>query len=324
MVRVERVGRRVDLHCVCQCGGSRIVKEGNFRLRRAASCGCRAKVGIISRQQPMDMIGRTYGAWTVESELPRPPGSTKRRFIARCDCGTTRELAAETLRTGRSTHCGCRRPLDKHSAQHVGRIINDTWRVEAFDKRATRWVLRCLRCSYSIFASAHRLTRANSLDPCTCTLRVRARRGEGPEPAAAAAPRAKPPRRKLRLNDCAECGNPIDPPNAKQPAPSVSHKLLAELLGTVFDLERPEAEARALAFMRAVPGTVIRVPDMAATEQYAAEQAVIARWQRDAGPAAVSHACDFFGIEKKDATVMFRKRVGHGIARERELQGATT
>ena len=50
------------------------------------------------------MIGQKIGRWTIIGEL------RKGRFLyyeCRCDCGTVREVKANSIRSGKSKSCGC-------------------------------------------------------------------------------------------------------------------------------------------------------------------------------------------------------------------------
>lgn len=48
--------------------------------------------------------GQAYGRWTVVSVVHSPG---KQRLLCRCLCGTEREVARESLITGKSKSCGC-------------------------------------------------------------------------------------------------------------------------------------------------------------------------------------------------------------------------
>ncbi len=49
--------------------------------------------------------GQRYGRWTVIEEAKRR--ETHRYVLAKCDCGTKREVKCYSLTTGRSRSCGC-------------------------------------------------------------------------------------------------------------------------------------------------------------------------------------------------------------------------
>lgn len=52
-----------------------------------------------------------FGFWTVIDTAPNqvsPDGTSRKRFLCQCDCGTVRPVTATQLRTGKSTSCGCK------------------------------------------------------------------------------------------------------------------------------------------------------------------------------------------------------------------------
>ncbi len=54
-----------------------------------------------NKRLPDDLTGRTFGQWTVI----RYAGGKK--YLAKCSCGTVREVNGNRLRTGKSKSCGC-------------------------------------------------------------------------------------------------------------------------------------------------------------------------------------------------------------------------
>lgn len=60
------------------------------------------------------MTGRRFGHWTV-LELAEPlydkRGYKVHRWKCRCDCGTIKDVSGTSLRSGRSTSCGCDRSV---------------------------------------------------------------------------------------------------------------------------------------------------------------------------------------------------------------------
>lgn len=55
-----------------------------------------------------DLTGHRYGLWTVLRLVGSFPDG-KPKWVARCDCGTEREVRASTLKAGGSISCGCLR-----------------------------------------------------------------------------------------------------------------------------------------------------------------------------------------------------------------------
>lgn len=53
------------------------------------------------------MIGKRFGRWKVEALSHNRSSSGGLIFLCCCECGRVREIAAESLRHGRSRSCGC-------------------------------------------------------------------------------------------------------------------------------------------------------------------------------------------------------------------------
>jgi hypothetical protein len=54
-----------------------------------------------------EMIGRSFGRWTVLERRPSPHSDKKIYWLCRCECGAEGVIAGVTLRKGDSTSCGC-------------------------------------------------------------------------------------------------------------------------------------------------------------------------------------------------------------------------
>ncbi len=58
------------------------------------------------RTMNRDEVGRKYGRLTVVSRAPND-GGHNRRWLCRCDCGTTSTVREGRLRNGQTKSCGC-------------------------------------------------------------------------------------------------------------------------------------------------------------------------------------------------------------------------
>lgn len=60
-------------------------------------------VAIVQTNKTSDMVGHTYGRWTIIGL-----GAGKQKLIGRCECGLVRStLYAPNLKSGKSRSCGC-------------------------------------------------------------------------------------------------------------------------------------------------------------------------------------------------------------------------
>ena len=96
--------------CDCDCGAQDImVNRDLLRSGGKKSCGCAhqdAGDAVIE-----NMVGRTYGRWTVIKRAPnRISKSGKTHSVmwtCRCECGKVKDVGARALKTGMSVSCGC-------------------------------------------------------------------------------------------------------------------------------------------------------------------------------------------------------------------------
>ena len=79
--------------------------------------------------------GDRYNMLTVIREVERhvlPNGRLKRMFLLKCDCGKSKEIMLNSVRSGKTTSCGCRRiettikQKTTHGLRH--HYLYDTWR----------------------------------------------------------------------------------------------------------------------------------------------------------------------------------------------------
>lgn len=92
--------------------------------RKLGLCGMHAarlkRGGILERRVPKmafdELLGgrRTFGDWTVIAEdrpsARRDNGAPVRRALCRCKCGVERSIPVQSLKSGHTTQCGCRKP----------------------------------------------------------------------------------------------------------------------------------------------------------------------------------------------------------------------
>ncbi len=67
-------------------------------------------------QLPIEMLGRRFGRLLV-LEHAAPTWQGYRRWLCRCDCGTTKVILGAALRAGDTQSCGCKRRHDKPPSQ---------------------------------------------------------------------------------------------------------------------------------------------------------------------------------------------------------------
>lgn len=56
----------------------------------------------------MNLVGQTYGNWTVEAFHDRNEAVNTNRWMCKCVCGKIKPVFQTSLRSGKSTSCGCK------------------------------------------------------------------------------------------------------------------------------------------------------------------------------------------------------------------------
>jgi hypothetical protein len=108
----EGTGRIFE--CKCDCENETIVERryGDLNSRDNHSCGC--ELPTNGGKNLIDITGKKYGNWTVIKKVDKPIGSSIYRKAAywecECICGTIKILYGSTIKDGRSTSCGCKKP----------------------------------------------------------------------------------------------------------------------------------------------------------------------------------------------------------------------
>jgi hypothetical protein len=96
----------------------------------------------------IDLTGRRFGRWTVNARAENGRHRNS-RWVVTCDCGETRIVSGQGLRSGRSTSCGCYkrervsiRRLNSLTGLRFGRWLVLS-QVEYDCRGAARWNVKC-------------------------------------------------------------------------------------------------------------------------------------------------------------------------------------
>jgi hypothetical protein len=78
----------------------------------------------------LNLVGRTFGRLSVIAQAPREPGTVKRLWLCRCNCGNTSIAQTSDLTAGKHRSCGCARieAITKHGATKFRGPIDPTYR----------------------------------------------------------------------------------------------------------------------------------------------------------------------------------------------------
>lgn len=88
--------------CLCECGRTHIVAQGNLRYGNTKSCGCAERTGTWHYN---NLTGKTFGRLTVLSIDHK--SNHGMYWKCRCSCGNFTVVRSDGLVTGNTKSCGC-------------------------------------------------------------------------------------------------------------------------------------------------------------------------------------------------------------------------
>lgn len=91
--------------CKCVCGTVRSVGTRQLINHKTNSCGC------LHSNLQRNLIGKRFGDWVVIDKADYIQRSSRRWKAWKCECvcGTIRAVSEQSLISGKSTSCGCKR-----------------------------------------------------------------------------------------------------------------------------------------------------------------------------------------------------------------------
>lgn len=118
--------------CKCECGNEKIVSGANLRKGETKSCGCLHKDSCHNLR--INLLGKKFGRLTV-IEKAEDKGVVS-RWLCLCECGKEVVVSTNSLRTGHSTSCGCKREENFNGYKHG----------KAYTNLYSRWIGMKSRC----------------------------------------------------------------------------------------------------------------------------------------------------------------------------------
>ena len=102
-------------NCQCDCGVIKPIRGCDLRSGNTKSCGCNKYHGLIEynykqSEEAKIPIGTKFGKLTIIEDLgfkPHVQGHNRRWYKCLCECGRTKDVMANSLKTGSVLSCGC-------------------------------------------------------------------------------------------------------------------------------------------------------------------------------------------------------------------------
>ena len=155
--------------CQCDCGNVAVVSStGLMKHNGTKSCGC-----LRHKPSPtlIDLRGKTFGKLTV-LQRDLTSGSSKAKWICRCECGNTISVYSDSLRAGKTRSCGCAQHELKHdlTGMQFGHLkVIGPVKNERIKGNETRWECLCENCGRTVQVASYWLRHSNPYGHCKCT-----------------------------------------------------------------------------------------------------------------------------------------------------------
>jgi hypothetical protein len=87
-------------NCRCSCGTEAVVTSSALLQGRSKQCR-----PCANQHKASQLVGQTFGAWTVIQRMPNDPTMPHTQWLCRCSCGTERIIPATNLKQSNSLGC---------------------------------------------------------------------------------------------------------------------------------------------------------------------------------------------------------------------------
>lgn len=154
-----------------------LYKQGTLKKDIAKIMNCSlTTVGKYTRNLQVEkdsMVGQKFGFLKVVSRAKKDPTLKSRslRYVCLCDCGKEVEVNGNSLRTGHTTSCGCKRKdsisnkVENLIGQHFGNLVV----IEKTNNREERHVLWKCKCSCgNIIEATGTQLKLGAIKSCGC------------------------------------------------------------------------------------------------------------------------------------------------------------
>lgn len=142
----ERFCGYVVWRCQCDCGREILANTKYLQRGTVTDCGCIPKAVSRGRNTVADLTGQRFGKLTVQSRAKSSRGHAYWNCL--CDCGNTKIVSSQSLKSGRALSCGCVNLWMNHmkadlAGQRFGRLVVLEPTKEKSKKASVYWRCRC-------------------------------------------------------------------------------------------------------------------------------------------------------------------------------------
>ena len=142
---VGRTERRVNHYtvweCRCDCGGEIQVDTKKLKRGTIWNCGCIPKNNARNGTEAENLTGQRFGKLVAVQRLENRNGRTV--WLCRCDCGQTKAVQSNNLKSGKVKSCGCLSRAMDITGQRFGQLTALYPTTERDQKHSVLWHCRC-------------------------------------------------------------------------------------------------------------------------------------------------------------------------------------
>lgn len=136
----QRQHSSVKWICRCDCGRTVSVSGQSLRNGATRSCGCLRSEE--RKEEVIDLTGKRFGNLVVIGQDSERDRFNRIKWICKCDCGNVISIIGQSLRTGNTKSCGCKRNEDL-TGQRFGRLTVIEKDSERDKEGHAKWLCRC-------------------------------------------------------------------------------------------------------------------------------------------------------------------------------------
>lgn len=104
--KAKTVNRKSMWLCQCDCGNTKILPGVELKRGRIKSCGCLVKQ-TNGKREFKDITSQRFGKLVAIKPLDNNNSKRIYTWLCKCDCGNQIIVRGDSLRSGKTSSCGC-------------------------------------------------------------------------------------------------------------------------------------------------------------------------------------------------------------------------
>ena len=162
VVKITKIGRKVEVFCKCDCGGEITTTEHHIKCGDKRSCGC-------LKPKPYN-VGDVVNGMEYLGDTDKRTKDRGIIGIYRCHCGKIKEIDKSLVKRGRQVSCGCSRRSVK-----IGEKFNKLLVLEVIGSGVQGHIIvKCICDCGTVCEKLAAVIASGTSKDCGCQLKKRA------------------------------------------------------------------------------------------------------------------------------------------------------